>query len=104
MLKRLFLSLCLLAITLPGFAKPDNLADKQILRRGNGSEVQTLDPHKAEGVPASNILRDLYEGLTIEALTEKSFPAPLNPGKSVMTARSILSISARMPDGQMATR
>jgi len=66
MLKRLFLSLCLLAVSQVTFAKPDNLAAEQVLRRGNGSEVQTLDPHKAEGVPASNILRDLYEGLTIE--------------------------------------
>lgn len=48
-------------------ARPDNLAETQVLHRGNGSEVQTLDPHKAEGVPASNVLRDLYEGLTIEA-------------------------------------
>lgn len=39
----------------------------QILRKGNGAEPQTLDPHKAEGVPASNILRDLYEGLISEA-------------------------------------
>ena len=46
-----------------------NLAEEQVFRRGNGSEVQTLDPHKAEGVPASNILRDLYEGLTIEEAT-----------------------------------
>ncbi len=49
------------------FARPDNLADEQVFHRGNGAEVQTLDPHKAEGVPSSNILRDLYEGLTIEA-------------------------------------
>ncbi len=67
MLKRLSLSLCLLAVSQVTFAKSDNLATEQILRRGNGSEVQTLDPHKAEGVPASNILRDLYEGLTIES-------------------------------------
>ena len=35
----------------------------QVLHRGNGAEVQTLDPHLAEGVPAANILDDLYEGL-----------------------------------------
>ena len=39
----------------------------QTLRQGNGAEPQTLDPHRAEGVSASNILRDLFEGLTIEA-------------------------------------
>ncbi len=43
------------------------LAAEQILHKGNGAEPQTLDPHKAEGVPSSNILRDLYEGLTSES-------------------------------------
>jgi oligopeptide transport system substrate-binding protein len=43
------------------------LATVQILRKGNGAEPQTLDPHRAEGVPAANILRDLFEGLTSEA-------------------------------------
>lgn len=43
------------------------LAAEQILHKGNGAEPQTLDPHKAEGVPSSNIMRDLYEGLTSEA-------------------------------------
>jgi len=42
-------------------------AELQTLRVGNGVEPQTLDPHRAEGVPAANILRDLYEGLTIES-------------------------------------
>jgi len=39
------------------------LADKQELVRNNGSEVQSLDPHKVEGVPESNVIRDLLEGL-----------------------------------------
>lgn len=39
------------------------LAEKQVLVRNNGSEVQSLDPHKVEGVPESNIIRDLLEGL-----------------------------------------
>ena len=43
------------------------LAEEQILHRGNGTEPQTLDPHRAEGVPSSNILRDLFEGLVAEA-------------------------------------
>ena len=38
-----------------------------VLRIGNGAEPQTLDPHRAEGVPESNILRDLFEGLVGEA-------------------------------------
>jgi oligopeptide transport system substrate-binding protein len=40
------------------------LAERQVLRRGNGAEPQSLDPHKSEGVPESNLQRDLYEGLT----------------------------------------
>ena len=36
---------------------------ESVLRRGNGSEPHSLDPQTAEGVPESNILRDLFEGL-----------------------------------------
>ena len=43
------------------------LAPMQVLHRGNGAEPQTLDPHRGEGVPSSNLHRDLFEGLTIEA-------------------------------------
>lgn len=39
------------------------LAAKQELVRNNGSEVVSLDPHKVEGVPESNVIRDLLEGL-----------------------------------------
>lgn len=39
------------------------LADKQELVKGNGAEPATLDPAKTEGVPESNIERDLFEGL-----------------------------------------
>jgi oligopeptide transport system substrate-binding protein len=42
-------------------------AAEAVLRLGNGAEPQTLDPHRAEGVPESDILRDLYEGLVGEA-------------------------------------
>jgi oligopeptide transport system substrate-binding protein len=42
------------------------LAKEQVFRRNNGAEPGTLDPHRAEGVPASNILRDLFEGLVVE--------------------------------------
>ncbi|MEJ2175352.1 MAG: peptide ABC transporter substrate-binding protein, partial [bacterium] len=50
-----------------GGASGTERATEQVLRKGNGAEPETLDPHRAEGVPAANILRDLYEGLTIEA-------------------------------------
>jgi oligopeptide transport system substrate-binding protein len=54
-----------LAVVVPPGVK---LAKEQVLHRGNGSEPGTLDPHRSEGVPASHILRDLYEGLTSEAV------------------------------------
>ena len=50
-----------------GRPHPTVLAQDQTVTRGNGEEPQTLDPHLAEGVPAANILRDLFEGLTTEA-------------------------------------
>jgi len=52
------------ACTAAAAAEP---AQERVLRRGNGAEPQTLDPHKAEDVPSANILRDLYEGLTAAA-------------------------------------
>ncbi|MCF6264578.1 MAG: peptide ABC transporter substrate-binding protein [Xanthomonadales bacterium] len=44
----------------------EKVTDSLVLRRGNGEEPQTLDPHRATGVPSANILRDLFEGLTTE--------------------------------------
>ena len=42
------------------------LSDVQVFKKNNGAEPGTLDPHRAEGVPASNVLRDLFEGLVGE--------------------------------------
>ncbi|MGF1739772.1 ABC transporter substrate-binding protein [Vibrio profundum] len=42
------------------------LAKVQELTRNNGSEVATIDPQKVEGVPGSNVVRDLFEGLVIQ--------------------------------------
>ncbi|WP_330926198.1 peptide ABC transporter substrate-binding protein [Candidatus Sororendozoicomonas aggregata] len=39
------------------------LAKEQTLVRGNGTEPASLDPQKVEGVPGSNVLVDLFEGL-----------------------------------------
>ena len=36
---------------------------EQVLRIGNGAEPESLDPHKAQTVPAINIAHDLFEGL-----------------------------------------
>jgi oligopeptide transport system substrate-binding protein len=50
-----------------GRPDPGVLAERQVVFRGNGEEPETLDPHRAVGVPASHILRDLFEGLTTES-------------------------------------
>jgi oligopeptide transport system substrate-binding protein len=39
-------------------------AQDVILRRGNGAEPESLDPHSARSEAALTLLRDLYEGLT----------------------------------------
>lgn len=47
---------------------PATLPDgRSLLRRGNGAEPESLDPHKAQSTTSANILRDLYEGLIGEA-------------------------------------
>lgn len=40
------------------------LAEKQEVVVNNGSEVESLDPHKVSGVPESNIIRQMLVGLT----------------------------------------
>ncbi len=50
-----------------GGASGQELAEEQVLRWGNGAEPGSLDPHRTQGVPGSNIGRDLFEGLTSEA-------------------------------------
>ena len=49
-----------------GGASGTELAADQTLRKDNGAEPQTLDPHRATGVPEGNILRDLFEPLVME--------------------------------------
>ncbi|NKI33844.1 peptide ABC transporter substrate-binding protein [Wenzhouxiangella sp. XN79A] len=53
---------------------PEALAERQVLQRGNGEEPQTLDPHRAEGVPTANLLRDLFEGLATTAADGRIVP------------------------------
>ena len=64
-MKRAWPALLLCLALPPAAAEP--LADVQELHRGNAAEPNSLDPHRAEGVPSANILRDLFEGLTTEA-------------------------------------
>ncbi len=77
------------------------LAEKQTLVRNNGSEVQSLDPHKIEGVPESNISRDLFEGLLVSDLD--GHPAPgVAESWIIKTRKSGPSICVKMRNGLMA--
>ncbi len=58
----------------PAPAAAPFVAGTPVLRRGNGGEPETLDPHRAQSVPAQNILRDLFEGLTAEAADGSVIP------------------------------
>lgn len=60
--------LCLAALALLLLAACDTSsrpADTLVI--GNSSDPGTLDPHRAEGIPARNIQRDIYEGLVSES-------------------------------------
>jgi oligopeptide transport system substrate-binding protein len=43
------------------------LAERQVLHIGNGAELQTLDPHRAEDIPSFNVHLDIYEGLVSQS-------------------------------------
>ena len=74
------------------------LAATQILHRGNGTEPQTLDPHRAEGVPSSNILRDLFEGLVAEAPNGELIPGAAQSWK--ISADGLTYTFTMRPDGR----
>ncbi|MGH6638703.1 MAG: ABC transporter substrate-binding protein, partial [Polaromonas sp.] len=59
------------AATVPAGVK---LHDSQELVRNNGSEPETLDPALASGVPANNVIRDLFEGLAATDANGKVVP------------------------------
>ncbi|MGM7553166.1 ABC transporter substrate-binding protein [Proteus mirabilis] len=50
------------------------LAKQQDIVINNGTEVSSLDPHKVEGVPESNIILNLLEGLTYMGPNGESMP------------------------------
>jgi oligopeptide transport system substrate-binding protein len=50
------------------------LAERQVLHVGNGAELQTLDPHRAEDTSSFNVLLDIYEGLISESPTGELIP------------------------------
>lgn len=67
---RILLAGCLLFPLITVHANTEN----DVLRRGNYLEPESLDPHRARGAEAANVLRDLYEGLTREGPDGKILP------------------------------
>ncbi|PVZ66338.1 peptide ABC transporter substrate-binding protein [Pelagibaculum spongiae] len=59
------------AAKVPAGAK---LADQQTLVRGNGTEPASLDPQKVEGVPGSNVTKDMFEGLVTQDADGNTIP------------------------------
>lgn len=62
----LFAFLMLMAVT-PAFAET-------VLHRGNGTEPDTLDPHKSASVWENNIIADMFLGLTTDAANGDIIP------------------------------
>lgn len=48
----------------PAAVQAGELAEKQEVVINNGAEPESLDPHKVSGVPESNLLRQMFVGLT----------------------------------------
>lgn len=89
-----------------GQPAPEVLADQQVLHRGNGEEPQTLDPHLGEGVPTTNIVIDLFEGLTTTAPDGEIIPgaaARWNISRDGLTYTFYLDPDGRWSNGEPVT-
>jgi oligopeptide transport system substrate-binding protein len=71
--------------------------------RGNDGDPETLDQHKTSTVAEANLLRDLYEGLVIEAANGDTVPASPPTGRFRTTGSPTHSTCATR-NGPTATR
>lgn len=78
------------------------LAPVQELVRGNGTEVASLDPHKTEGVPESNVIRDLLEGLVNQDANGNVVPGVAESWETTDN-KPLLSIFVKMRNGLTVT-
>ncbi|MEX2497722.1 MAG: peptide ABC transporter substrate-binding protein [Wenzhouxiangellaceae bacterium] len=95
-----------LVLDAAGRPAPEILAETQELHRGNGEEPQTLDPHRATGVPTANILRDLFEGLATTAPDGRIVPGAAGRwdiSRDGMTYTFYLRDNARWSNGDPVT-
>lgn len=87
------------------FAAPSGLAET-VLHRGNLLEPESLDPHKATGLPAAMIFYDLYEGLLTRG--QDGLPRPgladhWDVGRDGLTMTFYLRQGLRWSDGSPIT-
>ncbi|GHY30349.1 oligopeptide ABC transporter, periplasmic oligopeptide-binding protein [Vibrio cholerae] len=78
------------------------LAPVQELVRGNGTEVASLDPHKTEGVPESNVIRDLLEGLVNQDANGNVVPGVAESWETTDN-KTFTSIFVKMRNGLTVT-
>ena len=79
------------------------LAQKQELVRHIKDEPASLDPAKAVGLPEIQVIRDLFEGLSIRTKKGKSRRAWRRAGKATITASGRLRCAITR-NGPMARR
>jgi oligopeptide transport system substrate-binding protein len=78
---------------------------KQELVRNNGSEPETLDPMLASGVPANNVIRDLFEGLTATDNNGKVVPGVADTWKQTDATTWVFNLrkNAKWSNGDNVT-
>ncbi|APJ03967.1 peptide ABC transporter substrate-binding protein [Silvanigrella aquatica] len=82
------------------------LSSKQILNRGNGAEVPTLDPQKVEDVPGYSVASDIYESLVRDDINGKIVPSGAthwSVSKDGLTYTFHLRKNAKWSNGQNVT-
>ncbi|OAT54994.1 periplasmic substrate-binding component of an ABC superfamily oligopeptide transporter [Providencia heimbachae ATCC 35613] len=77
----------------------------QVITINNGSEVVSLDPHKVEGVPESNIILNLLEGLVYTDVDGKTAPGVAKNWRNENYTTWIFTLrdDARWSDGTPVT-
>ncbi len=70
-------------------------AEEQVFHRGNGEEVESLDPAKVLSVQAANIIIDLYEGLTT---ADQSGKLILGQAKSYTVSKDLKTYTFTLHD------
>jgi len=98
------LKAALIALTVVMTSVP--AAAETVLRRGNGAEPESLDPAKATGVPETNVLNDLFEGLMTLSPDGKAVPGvaeSYTASPDGKTYRFTLRAKAKWSNGETVT-